>query len=159
MRIERSLDFAATPEEIYDVITDASRLKDWVTIHEELVEAPSGSLKKGSQLTDRLKLAGRCFTVDWTVVQSHRARRVVWTGRGPVRSKASVTYELEPSGTGTHFSYANEYDLPGGPLGRIAGPMVARVTTGELDRSLDKLRNLVERQSDSPASRHAGRSV
>ena len=159
MRIERSMEIAAAPEEIYDVVTDARRLEDWVTIHDELVQAPPGSLKKGSRLTQRLKLAGRCFTVDWTVVQSDRARRVVWTGRGPVRSKASVTYELEPSGTGTHFSYANEYDLPGGPLGRIAGPMVARVTTGELDRSLDKLRKLVERQSDSPPSRHDGRSV
>ena len=154
MRIERSLDFAATPEEIYDVITDASRLKDWVTIHEELVEAPSGSLKKGSQLTQRLKLAGRCFTVDWTVVESDRARRVVWTGRGPVRSKASVTYDLEPSDSGTHFSYANEYDLPGGPLGRMAGPMVARVTTGELNRSLKRLRKLVEGHSKRGSSRH-----
>lgn len=159
MRVERSMDIAAAPEEIYDVVTDASRLEDWVTIHQELVDAPSGSLREGSRLTQRLKLAGRSFTVDWTVVQSDRARRVVWKGRGPVRSKASVIYELEPSEVGTHFSYANEYNLPGGPLGRIAGPMVARATRGELDRSLEKLRKLVERHSKSAPCAHGDRGV
>ena len=144
MRVERVMNIAAAPGEIYDVITDAGRLEDWVTIHEELVEAPTGSLKEGSQLTQKLKLAGRCFTVHWTVVESDRPHRVVWEGRGPVHSKASVIYDLEPDEKGTRFSYANEYGLPGGPLGRIAGPMVARATKGEMEASLEKLRKLVE---------------
>lgn len=144
MRVERVLNIAAAPEDLYDVITDAGRLEDWVTIHEELVDAPSGSLEAGSQLTQRLKLAGRCFTVHWTVVESDRPRRVVWHGRGPVHSKARVIYDLERDGEGTRFYYANEYGLPGGPLGRMAGPMVARATKGEMEASLEKLRKLVE---------------
>jgi len=144
MRVEHSARIAAAPEDIFDVLTDASRLEQWVTIHERLVAAPLGPLKKGSELTQLLKLAGRGFKVHWTVVESDRPRRVVWSGRGPVRSKASVTYELDPDGTGTYFSYANEYDLPGGPVGKLAGPMVTRVTTRELERSLEKLRKLVE---------------
>ena len=144
MRVERIMNIAAPPEDLYDVITDAGRLQDWVTIHEELVEAPPGSLKEGSELTQKLKLAGRRFTVHWTVVESERPRRVVWEGRGPVHSKASVIYDLEPDGRGTRFSYANEYGLPGGRLGRLAGPMVARATKGEMEASLEKLRKLVE---------------
>lgn len=138
------MNIAASPEDLYDVITDAGRLEDWVTIHEELVDAPAGSLKEGSELTQKLKLAGRCFTVHWRVVESERPRRVVWEGRGPMRSKASVIYDLEPDGRGTRFSYANEYGLPGGRLGRMAGPMVARATKGEMEASLEKLRRLVE---------------
>ena len=144
MKVERSMVIAASPEEIYDVVTDASRLQDWVTIHEDLVEAPPGALEKGSKLTQQLRLAGRCFTVHWTVVESDRPRRVVWKGRGPIRSQASVTYDLEPNGAGTRFSYMNDYHLPGGPLGKMAGPVVARVTKGELEASLEKLRKLVE---------------
>jgi len=144
MKVERSMVIAATPEEIYDVVTDASRLEDWVTIHEDLVAAPPGSLKKGAKLTQQLRLAGRRFTVHWTVVESDRPRRVVWEGRGPVRSRARVAYVLEPNGARTHFSYTNDYHLPGGPLGKIAEPVVARITTGELEASLEKLRKLVE---------------
>lgn len=144
MKVERSTVIAATPDDIYNVVTDASRLKDWVTIHEDLLDAPSGPLEKGSKLTQQLRLAGRCFTVRWTVVESDRPRRVVWKARGPLRSKASVTYDLKPDGAGTRFSYTNDYHLPGGPLGKMAGPMVARVTRGELEASLEKLRELVE---------------
>ena len=144
MKVEREIDIAAAPEDVYAVLMDAERLEDWVTIHDALLEAPHGPLRKGSKLTQRLKIAGNSFTVRWTVVENDRARHVVWEGRGPMRSKASAIYKLAPDGQGTHFSYANEYELPGGPLGRIAGPVVGRATAGELDRSLERLRRLVE---------------
>ena len=38
----------------------------------------------------------------------------------------------------------NEYDLPGGPLGRMAGRGVARVTQKELDDTLQKLKSITE---------------
>ena len=144
MKVERDIDIAAAPEDVYAILMDADRLADWVTIHDELLDAPEGPLRRGSKLTQRLRLAGKCFTVRWTVIENERARRVVWEGRGPVRSKASAIYELSPDAEGTHFSYTNEYDLPGGPLGRLAGPVLGRVTAGELDRSLERLRRLVE---------------
>ena len=73
-------------------------------------------------------------------MENDPCRRVVWEGRGPVRSRASVIYEFEENGRGTRFSYANEYKLPGGPLGNMAGPMVRRITAGEVDRSLERLK-------------------
>lgn len=144
MKVEHRTRIAAPPAELFDVVTNPRQLEDWVTIHEELVAAPAGALRKGSKLTQKLKLAGRCFTVEWTVVESERPRRVVWKGRGPAHSEASVTYELEPNGDGTCFSYTNDYHLPGGPIGRIAGPLVTRVTKRELQASLERLRKLVE---------------
>lgn len=144
MRVEREVSIAAPPEAVYEVIMDPWRLEEWVTIQVCLESAPQGVLRQGSELTQRLKLAGQAFVVSWKVVENEPARRVVWVGRGPMRSKASVTYELEPNGDSTRFSYANEFSLPGGPLGRMAGPVVRRVTAGELENSLERLRALVE---------------
>ena len=144
MRVEGEIDIAAAPEEVYALVTDPERLEDWVTIHDALIDAPDGPLRKGSKLTQRLRLAGTCFTVRWTVVENDRARRIVWEGRGPMRSKARVIYEFAANADGTHFSYANDYELPGGALGRMAAPVIRRATAGELDRSLERLRKLVE---------------
>jgi uncharacterized protein YndB with AHSA1/START domain len=144
VKVERSIEIDASPEELYAVIMNPHCLEQWVTIHSSLEDAPSGGLTSGSRLTQRLELAGRCFTVHWTVVENDPARRVVWEGRGPLRSHAGVIYELEPLDGGTRFSYTNEFALPGGPLGRFAGPVVRRVTTGEVDRSLSRLKALVE---------------
>ena len=134
----------ATPEALYEIVMDPRCLERWVSIHQYLQDEPKGQLRKGSTLTQCLKLAGRGFKVRWTVVENDRAKRVVWEGKGPVRSKAKVIYGFEPDGEGTEFSYTNEYELPGGAIGRMAGPMVKKVTSGELDESLRRLKALVE---------------
>jgi carbon monoxide dehydrogenase subunit G len=144
MKVKREIRIDAPPRRVYDVVMDPARLEDWVTIHHHLEDAPNGSLKKGSKLTQCLKLAGRKFNVRWTVVENDPCRKVVWEGRGPVMSHAQVEYRFEPDGEGTRFSYVNQYDLPGGPLGRIAGRTVSRVTTREVDGSLQKLKALVD---------------
>ena len=144
MRVERESHIATPPQNVYDVVMDPSRLEDWVTIHQHLEESSNGPLRQGSELSQCLKLAGRKFTVHWKVTENDPCKRVVWEGRGPMRSKAKVEYGFEPDGDGTRFSYSNEYHLPGGPLGRMAGPAVRRVTTGELDGSLKKLKDLLE---------------
>ena len=144
MRVDRKVQIKAPPEDLYEVVMNPRCLGEWVTIQQFLEDAPDGQLTKGSTLTQCLKLAGRSFKVRWTVVENERAKRVVWEGRGPVRSKAKVIYEFDADGDTTTFFYANEYDLPGGVLGRMAGPMVKKVTAGELDESLKRLKALVE---------------
>ena len=144
MRVERQVDVSAPPERVYDVVMDSARLADWVTIHDHLDGKPPRRLEEGSRLTQYLKLAGRRFRVRWTVVENDPCNRVVWEGRGPVGSHARVEYGFEENGGGTRFSYVNQYDLPGGPLGRLAERTVARATAKELDGSLQRLKALVE---------------
>lgn len=144
MKVERTIEIAAPPERVYEVVMDPRQLEDWVSIHESLIDAPNGELQKGAELTQCLKLAGRRFNVHWKVVEDDCPTRVVWEGQGPVHSHAKVVYEFEPSGEGTRFSYMNQYDLPGGPLGKLAGRSVAGVTRKAADKSLERLKKLLE---------------
>jgi uncharacterized membrane protein len=144
MKIERTVEIAAPAERVYEVVMDPSRLEEWVTIHHHLEDAPNGQLKQGSKLTQCLKLAGKKFRVRWTVVENEPCERVVWEGRGPVGSHANIEYGFSSRNGRTAFSYLNEYDLPGGWLGRFAGRTVARVTQKELEGSLQRLKSLVE---------------
>jgi len=144
VKVEREVDIAASPEEVYDLIADPDRLGEWVTIHQYVDGAVPDELVEGARMAQCLRLAGRNFKVKWTVVESDRPRLLAWEGRGPMRSKARVVNTLTPTDKGTHFSYVNEYSLPGGPLGNMAGPVVRRVTTGEVDSTLQKLKELLE---------------
>ena len=145
MKVERSIEIAASPEAIYEVVMDPARLGDWVTVHKELVHAPNGVLEEGDELVQKLKVAGQSFKVCWTVAKAHRPRDVEWEGRGPLGTKARVSYDLEPSGDGTCFNYINEYDLPGGPVGKLGAKAVQRTAGKEADRTLDRLKGLLER--------------
>jgi carbon monoxide dehydrogenase subunit G len=144
MKIERSIEIAAPPDAVYEIVMDASRLKDWVTVHKELVHSPNGLLEEGDELAQKLKVAGRAFKVSWTVAKAHRPRDVEWEGRGPMGTKARVSYDLEPRSGGTCFNYVNEYELPGGPLGKLGAKAVAHSAGKEADRTLVKLKGLLE---------------
>ena len=144
MKVERSIEIAAPPDAVYDVVMDPARLEEWVTVHKELLHAPNGVLAEGDELAQKLKVAGQAFKVRWTVAKAERPRDVEWEGRGPMGTKARVSYDLESRGDGTCFNYVNEYELPGGALGRLGAKAVARTAGKEADRTLDRLKGLLE---------------
>ena len=145
-KLEREITIDASRDEVYDVLLDPDCLGEWVTIQEELEEAPRGrGLAEGDQLRQRMKVAGRRFRLSWTVVEADRPARVVWEGSGPMGSKAKAVYELSENGSGgTRFSYLNQYDLPGGPAGKLAGRAIVKASGREADRTLERLKELCE---------------
>ena len=149
-KLERTIDIDASPEVVYDVLTDPNCLGEWVTIQEELVEAPDPPLEKGDCVVQRMKVVGRRFEVAWDVEVADRPSKVRWSGKGPMGSAARATYELESNGNGgTRFSYTNEYDLPGGPIGKLAGRALTSTSGREADATLKRLKDFVERREAS----------
>lgn len=144
MRLDREIRIEASPEALYDLVMDPSRLREWVTIHQALKSAPNGLLERGSQLVQRLHVAGTSFDVHWTVLEATRPDYVLWEGTGPWGSRASTTYTLRRQGEATVFGYSNEYRLPGGPFGEIASRVLSPASGREADLSLAQLKTLAE---------------
>jgi uncharacterized protein YndB with AHSA1/START domain len=147
-KLKRHIDIHATPEQVWDVLMDPAHLGDWVTIQEQLEEAPRGDLQRGSTLIQRCKVAGQRFVLRWTVLEADKPRRAVWEGHGPMGTMATVVYELSQNGGGTHFHYTNEYALPGGFAGRLAGAAVVGASGHEANKTLKRLKRLVESKSN-----------
>ena len=146
-KLERTIEIDAPPEEVYDVLTDPNCLGQWVTIQDELVSAPDPPLEKGDCVVQKMKVVGRSFEVSWDVEVADRPKRVRWSGNGPMGSVARATYVLEPNGDGgTRFSYTNEYEVPGGPVGKVAGRALVSASGGEADATLKRLKDFVERR-------------
>lgn len=140
------IEIAAPPEAVWDVVMNPHRLEDWVTTHDSLGDDAPRELERGSTFKQTLKVGGPKFEVTWKVVEAQRPRRVEWEGDGPAGSSAGVVYELEPSGSdATTFRYENDFKLPGGALGRLAGRTVGASTARrEAERSLANLKRLIE---------------
>ena len=149
-KLERTIEIDATPEEVYDVLTDPNCLGEWVTIQDKLISAPEPPLEEGDCIVQQMKVVGRKFKVSWDIEVADRPSKVRWSGRGPMGSKARATYELSSNGNGgTRFSYLNEYDLPGGPIGRIAGRAMSSASGHEADATLKRLKEFVEKKNAS----------
>src|SRR5258705_13891215 len=133
MKVQRDITINAPPEKVWRVLMDPRRLNEWVSIHQRLKRAPDGQLEEGDELVQSLRLAHKNFDVKWHVKQADKPHKAVWEGRGPIRSKASVIYELRPDDNGgPRFHYENEVKSPGGALG---GFLAGRALPGTPQRA------------------------
>ncbi len=144
MKAETTVDVAAPPEAVFDLLMDPRRLGEWVTAHRSVSEVPSGGLEQGSSFRQELCLARVDFEVEWTVTKLDSPRRAEWKGTGPRGTRALVVYELAAKGEGTEFHYVNEVKLPAGVAGKAAGVVASRPAQHAMKRSLKKLKKILE---------------
>jgi len=144
--VSATIDLDSPPEMVWKLIMDPSRYRDWVTIHRKLGDVDDGPVREGFQVEQRLALRGAPFTVHWTLTKCEAPNLGTWEGKGPAGSYARVTNRLQPNGNGgTHFEYENEFEAPGGAMGRFASRvLVGGMPKREADKSLKALKRLVE---------------
>jgi uncharacterized protein YndB with AHSA1/START domain len=148
-RTTGAIEIAAPLERVWDLAMDPSRLGEWVTIHEGLIETPELPLDDGATLEQTLKLKGKSFQVQWRLLELHKPHLAAWNGEGPAGSSANVTYRLDATGRGTtRFEYANTFYLPSGLRGWRAGRLLKDdVARREMQASLERLKQLIEREA------------
>lgn len=137
---------AATPDQVWDVIMDPTQLEKWVSAHDKVEDdVAAGPVEKGDKFKQRLKLAGKGFKVEWSVTEAERPKVARWVGDGPAGSTARVVYKLTGEDGGTRFNYENQFELPGGAVGKAAGAVLtAAPGKREARKSLEALRALLE---------------
>lgn len=146
--VKTSIEIAAPPEQVWKVVMDPGHYDDWVTIHRRLGHVDDGDLRTGFQFEQTLCLHHANFKVRWQLAELDAPFHAVWEGKGPAGSHARIVEQLEAldGGERTRFDYLNEYDQPGGFVGRMAGRvLVGGVAQREANRSLERLKAFVER--------------
>ena len=145
--VKATIEIAAPPEDVWELVMDPQRLEEWVTIHRGLGKVSDRPLKDGSTLEQTLCLRGINFHVRWKVAEAEPPELAVWEGKGPARSRTRTQYRLTDNGNGgTRFDYENDFKPPLGPLGAAAGrALMGGVSKREADKTLKQLKQLAER--------------
>ena len=151
-RVTASIEIAAPPRDVWDVVMDPDRLGDWVSIHRAVEKVSDRPLRAGATLDQRLCLRGVSFHVRWKVAEVRDGELAVWEGRGPARSRAHTAYRLaRGENGGTRFQYENEFKAPLGPLGAVASrALVGGLPEREAHATLGNLKRVVE-GADQPS--------
>jgi uncharacterized protein YndB with AHSA1/START domain len=145
--VKASTRIDVAPAEVWKMIMDADRLRDWVTIHRRLLHADEGAPRVGYEMDQQIHVRGVNLEVHWKLVECRPDELAVWEGRGPARSRARTEYCLTPENGGTRFDYRNEFHPPLGPVGAIVSRTLVRgMPEREAKRSLDRLRSHLERE-------------
>jgi hypothetical protein len=134
--LEKSIDIAARPEEVWAVLVDFENYSRWNPF---IVEA-AGEARAGVELTLRMRPpGGRPVTVRPRIQSVDRDRRLIWVGRLFVPGLWDVehVFLLQPMPNGTHLKQSETIrGLLVSPLRRT----IARTEKGfaEFNRALKK---------------------
>jgi uncharacterized protein YndB with AHSA1/START domain len=99
---EQTIEIAASPEAVWDLVTDLSRTPDrnreterteWVPPHDHAV---AGAVFEGTN-----RIGEREWTVPCHVIEAERGRSFEWSVLDPAEASTTWWYRLEPSEAGT----------------------------------------------------------
>jgi uncharacterized protein YndB with AHSA1/START domain len=145
--VTTSIRIDVPPAEVWKMVMDPGRLRDWVTIHRRLIHADEGPLRLGYEMDQQIHLRGVNLDVHWKLVEFRPDELAVWEGRGPARSRAHTEYRLAAEDGGTRFDYRNEFRPPLGPVGAIVSrALVGGIPEREAKRTLERLRAHLEQE-------------
>lgn len=152
--IHHAVDIDAGDDRVWSVLADVSRLPELSgsTTHVRV----DGLLREvGQTFEQTVRIAGRSSTGTWRVDGLEPGRRLEISGSLPGGVPYRMVELLEPLGADrTRLSITAEYELPMGPLGRLAGRLgIERRADRELREVLEGVARLAE---EMPSARRSG---
>jgi uncharacterized membrane protein len=144
--IKRSVDIAAPPEQVWDLLEDVRRLPEYSESTDEVRDAPERLTEVGQEYVQVGRVLGVKLTSRWRVTALEPGRLLSNEGSLAPGVRYSLTQRLEPlSENRTRLWIDIDYTVPGGALGRLAARAGAESRAGrEAQAVLDGIRDTVE---------------
>jgi len=126
--IDASTEIARTPQEVFDYVSDPTRLPDWQRSVDAAAAEPTAVRAVGMRGHEVRRIPGGSRTIRWEVTECDPGRR--WGVRGvdgPVQARVTVSFAPTSGGAGTHVDYRIWFEGHGiGKLFRLLAHQGAR---------------------------------
>jgi carbon monoxide dehydrogenase subunit G len=130
MRVEQEFRVERSPEEVFDYLTDHSKLAEWQTSKTSVEPLTEGPARLGTRVRERTRQpGGKEFEQVVEFTEFDRPRRVhVHIVEGPY--PVDGDWSLEPDGGGTRVRFFAEGELRGAM--RVLQPVVRRLVARQM---------------------------
>ena len=140
-KIEKTVEYPASPEKVWAVASDPARFGEWLSMHKSWKGDVPTEFSKGTQATAIVSLLNMPNTITWTVDEYEAPKHVRLSGTGMAGVKVAIGLDVAPAGEGTAMSIVAEFE--GQMIVGAIGAAVEKAGITELDQSLAKLGELV----------------
>ncbi len=140
-KVSVSTDTTASPERVWQVLADPSRVPEWNAMHEGFTGDVPATLAEGTAYKQKVKLMGMPAEMAWKVTTAVAPERLEQAGDGPMGVKAKNRFMIAPAGQGSQITYEMEFAGPAlnGPM---AG-MLEKQAGASAKQALEKLTALL----------------
>lgn len=144
--IEHSVEIDAPATEVWAVLEDVRRLPELSLSTEAVLDAPDRLTAVGQRFRQVVKLLGRSYESDWSVVGFTAGSSLAIQGTVGYGVSYCLTEAVDPvSASRSRLTVRIDYKLPFGPLGRLASKLgVESRARAESRQVVDGIRGVVE---------------
>jgi uncharacterized protein YndB with AHSA1/START domain len=144
--ISRTIHIEATPEQVFDLVTNPTRFREWQVPAAEVKDITGTPGTIGYGWTAASTFAGRTMEGHMRVTAVERPRTFELNSTGSMAS--TVRGRFDPAAGGTDATIENEYEMPLGFIGDVANRLFIEKSFAESwDKSLAKLKALIEAEA------------
>jgi carbon monoxide dehydrogenase subunit G len=140
-KIEANVDFPASQEKVWAVVSDFSRWGEWFTIHKSWKSEVPAEPAVGSTLTGVVSVLNMPNTITWTVDTFESPNTLSISGKGMAGAQLSVTMTVAADGEGSTLSLVSTFE--GQMIVGAIGAAIERAGRADLATSLADLAALV----------------
>ena len=145
MKVEKSIDIAATPEKIWPFLSEPEKILDWYIPLRKFEYTGEQRNKVGAPFYYEEKTTGGTIKLNCEVTELIENEMFAFrmTSGNMLKSYEEVwTVKATPSGSQLIFLENGELGL--GIIGKIIGPMAQRSSAATIDKMLARLKSLAE---------------
>jgi len=140
-KIEKTVEFEASPEKVWAVVSDPSRFGEWLGMHKAWKGDVPTEFTQGSQVTAIVSLLNMPNTITWTVDEYDPPKSVRLSGTGMAGVKVAIGLAVAPRDAGSAMSIVAEFE--GQMIVGAIGQAVEKAGNQELEESTARLAELV----------------
>jgi carbon monoxide dehydrogenase subunit G len=149
--VEESVRIGRPAAAVWAAIADYPFDLQWRKGITEMTPEPPGPPAVGTRVHEVLRLSGKHFTTDSTVVEVDPGVSYAFAGRGTSGEvRGSRTVRAAPGGDGADFTYAIDLQPTRGL--RVLGPLLVPMLRSGLRKDLGRLKELLERDGRASAA-------
>jgi len=145
MKVQRSIEIVAPPEEIWPFLTDPEKILEWYIPLQKFEYTGEQRSGPGAPLYFEEKVAGRTMKLNCVVTEWVENKRFAFRmTSGNMMKSYEESWILEDIPSGIRFTFMEQGELPYGIIGRLVGPVAQLMSAATVGRMLVKLKRLAE---------------
>jgi len=146
VRVHGTIEIKAPPEKIWPYLIEPEKTKQWFTNIEEFKYQDKKPKGVGTTFFWKERSGNRVFNLNFETTE--------WTEHGVFGFKMTSgdffksyteRWVIEPTSSGSEFSFNDHIEFPWGPIGKIIGSFAKKRSAADGQKILANLKELVEK--------------
>ncbi len=144
MKVQRSIDIAASPEKIWPFLVEPEKILKWFTHLKKFEYTGQQRNSVGTTFYYEEKSSGKLMKMNYKVTEWVKNKKIAFVVTSGSLKKDDQIWSIEATPTGSRFTWFEDVDLGMGFFGNIIGPFAKMMIGKSLQDIMANLKRLAE---------------